>query len=91
MTFHLDPDALVRAGREAEHVAAALRRAGALIDFGPTETHDGEALARLQRRVHRLASRIGSNGLNLQAFVHDAETVDGEVSFSLLVLAGRWR
>ena len=91
MTLHLDPVTLARAGREAERAAAELRKAGALLDFGPTETHDGEALARLQRRVHRLASRIGSNGRTLQAFVRDAEAVDGHVSLRLLVLAGRWR
>lgn len=91
MTFQVDPEVLLRAGREAERVASRLRDAGAVLDFGPTETHDSEALARLQRRIHRLASRIGSNGRNLQAFVHDAEAVDGHVSLRLLVLAGRWR
>jgi hypothetical protein len=91
MTFNLDPDALLRAGRAAEHVAAELRDAGALIDFGPTAAGDSEALARLQRRVHRLASRIGSNGRHLQRFVSEAEAVDSQVSFTFIVLADRWR
>jgi hypothetical protein len=92
MTFALDPDELNRAGRTAEEAAARLRRAGAVIEFGPTAVLDWEALARLQRRVHRLASRIGSNGRGLQAFVRDAETVDSQVSLEFLVLSGTgWR
>ncbi|MDZ5619867.1 hypothetical protein SFC88_03465 [Nocardioides sp. HM23] len=92
MTFRLDPDELIRAGRTAEDDAARLREAGALIDFGPTEVDDAAALARLQRRVHRLASRIGSNGRSLQAFAREAEAVDSQVSFTFLVLSGtRWR
>lgn len=92
MTFSLDPDALTRAGRRAEDAAAQLREAGAEIEFGPTAVLDWEARARLQRRVHRLASRIGSNGRSLQALVRDAEAVDSQVSFSFLVLSGtRWR
>ncbi len=92
MSFNLDPDAMIRAGRTAEVAAARLREAGAAIEFGQTAVLDGEALARLQRRVHRLASRIGSNGRSLQAFVHEAEAVDSQVSFQFLVLSGtRWR
>ena len=92
MTFALDPDELNRAGRNAEESAARLRRAGAVIEFGPTAVLDWEALASLQRRVHRLAFRIGSNGRGLQAFVRDAETVDSQVSLEFLVLSGTgWR
>jgi hypothetical protein len=91
MTFNLEADVVVRAGRTAERVAADLRRAGAVIEFGPTEVADGEALARLRRRVHRLASRIGSNGRALQDLVRDADAVDRRVSLSFTVLAGRWR
>lgn len=92
MTFHLDADVLVRAGRSAEDHAARMRDAGALVDFGPTDVDDADALARLQRRVHRLASRIGSNGRGLQAFVREAETVDSQVSFTFLVLSATdWR
>ena len=92
MTFELDPDTLVRAGRDAEETAAHLREAGAAIEFGPTATLDWEARARLQRRVHRLANRIGDNGRSLQAFVRDAEAVDRQVSFTFLVLSNAvWR
>jgi len=92
MTFALDPDELTRAGRAAEQTAARLRQAGAVIEFGPTAVLDWEARARLQRRVHRLASRIGSNGRSLQTFVRDAEAVDSQVSFRFLVLSGTgWR
>lgn len=91
MTFNLDPETVLRAGRDAERVAADLRDAGALIRFGPTDTGDGEALARLQRKVHRLASRIGSNGRDLQAFVHDTQTVDRAVSLSYTLIAEKWR
>jgi hypothetical protein len=92
MTFGLDPDELTRAGRTAEDRAARLLEAGARLDFGPTEVDDADALARFQRRVHRLASRIGSNGRGLQAFVQDAEAVDSQVSFAFLVLSGtEWR
>lgn len=92
MTFNLDPDALTRAGRAAGDRAADLRDAGALATFGPTGVDDGAALERLQERVHRLASRLGSNGRNLQAFAHEAEAVDGHVSATFVVLSGtRWR
>lgn len=92
MTFTLDSGELTRAGRTAEETAARLRRAGAVIEFGPTAAPDREALARLQRRVHRLASRIGANGRSLQAFVRDAEEVDSQVSLRFLVLSGTgWR
>lgn len=92
MTFDLDPDILTRAGRTAEDAAARLREAGALLDFGPTEVDDAAALARLRRRVHRLAARTGSNGRALQAFVREAETVDSQVGFTFLVLSGTgWR
>lgn len=92
MTFNLDPDALTRAGRTGEAAAAALRDAGALIAFGPTEVDDAAALERLQRRVHRLAARIGSNGRSLQDLVQDAEAVDNRVGFTFLVLSGtQWR
>lgn len=92
MTINLDPDALTRAGRAAVDRAADLRDAGALATFGPTGVDDAAALERLQRRVHRLASRIGSNGRNLQAFVHEAEAVDGHVSLTFMVLSGmQWR
>ena len=92
MTINLDPDALTRAGRAAADLAADLRDAGALATFGPTGVGDDAALERLQRRVHRLAFRIGSNGRNLQAFAHEAEAVDGHVGATFMVLAGtRWR
>ncbi len=92
MTFRLDPDALTRAGRIAEDHAVRLRVASALIDFGPTEVDAAAALAQVQRRVHRLASRIGANGRHLQAFAHEAAAVDGQVSLTFMVLsATRWR
>lgn len=92
MTFRLDADALIRAGRAAEDDAARLREAGAVVDFGPTEVDDAAALAQVQRRVRRLASRIGANGRHLQAFAHEADAVDGHVSLTFMVLsATRWR
>lgn len=92
MTFNLDPDALTRAGRTAEDRAADLRDAGAVTTFGPTEVDDAAALERLQRRVHRLASRIGSNGRSLQAFAREAEAIDDRVSLTFVILSGtRWR
>lgn len=91
MTFNLDAEAVTRAGRDAERVAADLRRAGAVISFGPTAVPDDEACARLQRRVHRIASRTGANGRTLQDLVREADAVDGQVSLSFLLLLGRWR
>lgn len=92
MTFNLDPDALVAAARAAVGRAAALRDAGAAIDFGPTEVDDDGARDRLARRVHLLAARLEANGRNLQAFAREAEAADGEVGLSFLVLtATEWR
>ncbi len=92
MTFALDPDELNRSGRTAEVAARRLRLAGAGIEFGPTAVRDWEARARLQRRIHRLAFRIGTNGRSLQAFVRDAEAVDCQVSLGFVVRSGAgWR
>lgn len=92
MTLALDFEALDDAGRAAELLAARLRRTGLRMAFGPTEIDDAADLARLHRRVHRLASRLGSNGRSLQALVHDARAVDGQVSLTFLVLSGTgWR
>ena len=92
MTFNLDPHVLTRAGRASVDEAAALRDAGALIDFGPTDVDDAAARDRLARRVHRLASRLGANGRELQAFVREADAIDDVVSLSFLVVAAReWR
>ena len=93
MTFDLDPDELIRAGRTAEVAAGAAAdgRCGDRVRSRP-RCATREALARLQRRVHRLASRIGANGRSLQAFVRDAEAVDSQVSFRFLVLSATgWR
>jgi hypothetical protein len=92
MTFNLDPDVVIRAGRTAVDEAAALRDAAALIDFGPTLVEDGAARDRLIRRVRRLSARLGANGRSLQAFVREAEAADTEVSFSFLVMSTtEWR
>lgn len=92
MTFDLDPDALLRAGRTAVEEAGLLREAAALIDFGPTAVADGAAQDRLVRRVRRLAARLAANGRSLQAFVREAEAVDTEVGLRFVVLsATEWR
>jgi len=92
MTFNLDPDVLLRAGRTAVDEAAALRGAAASIDFGPTAVEDDAARDRLIRRVRRLSARLAANGRSLQAFAHEAEAVDTEVSFGFVVLsATEWR
>lgn len=92
MTFDVDPDPLLRAGRTAVDEADLLRDAAAMVDFGPTAVEDGPAQERLVRRVRRLAGRLAANGRGLQAFVHEAEAVDGEVSLRFMVLAAtEWR
>ena len=92
MTFEVDAEVLLPAARVAERAAADLRDAGVLLAFGPTGTDDAAALERLRHRTHRVAAHIGSNARTLEAFVHEAEEVDGQVSLSLLMLCGkRWR
>lgn len=92
MTFEVDAEILIPAARVSERAAADLRDAGALLAFGSTGIDDAAALERLRHRTHRVAAHIGSNARTLEAFVREAEAVDGQVSFSLLVLAGtRWR